>query len=277
VTKVQDRSHGVRFEFLRMRPHDHLGCAIGGAAEFPVLAAPFLAEGSALGEFLVYVAEDPDPADVSRLEDLLDPASLLAMSTAEVYGGTGVVDPARQRETYAGVLAGALAAGFTGIRVAADCTPLVSDEERLRAWTSWEVVVDRFIAENQVTALCAFDQERVDVSLLRQLATLHPLSSASSPAPQFRLFSDAGALRVEGQLDSVAVTQLWLALDSLPPATGVVIDLASVTVQGSGVLDGLGRLGALGVDVTIRGDAAAIGELARLAGAAAGRVVFEES
>ena len=115
--------------------------------------------------------------------------------------------------------------------MAADCTPLVSDEERLRAWANWEVVADRFIAENQVTALCAFDQERVDVSVLRQLATLHPLSSASSPVPQFRLFSAAGALRVEGQLDSVAVTQLWLALDNLPPETGVVIDLASVTVH----------------------------------------------
>ncbi len=260
-----------------MRPHDHLGCAVGGAAEFPVLAVPFLAEGSALGEFLLYVAEDPDPADISRLDDLLDPDSLLAMSTAEVYGASGVVDPVRQRETYAGLLAGALAAGFTGIRVAADCTPLVSDEERLRAWTSWEVVTDRFIAENQVTAMCAFDQERVDVGLLRQVATLHPLSSASSPVPQFRLFSDSGALGVEGQLDSVAVTQLWLALDNLPPETGVVIDLASVTVQGSGVLDGLGQLGASGVGVTVRGDADAIGELARLAGAAADRVVFQES
>ena len=254
-----------------------MGCAIGGAGEFPVLAAPFLAEGSALGEFLLYVAEDPDPADVSRLDDLLDPDSLLAMSTAEVYGSTGVVDPARQRETYAGVLAGALAAGFTGIRVAADCTPLVSDEERLRAWASWEVVADRFIAENQVTALCAFDQERVDVSRLRQLATLHPLSSVASPVPQFRLLSDAGALRIEGQLDSVAVTQLWLALDSLPPETGVLIDLAAATVQGSGVLTGLGQLGASGIDVTIRGDRATIGELTRLAGAVTDRVVFEES
>jgi len=277
VTKVQDRNRGVRFEFLRMRPHDHMGCAIGGAGEFPVLAAPFLAEGAALGEFLMYVAEDPAPADVSRLDDLLDPDTLLVMSTAEVYGSTGVVDPARQRETYAGVLTEALAAGFTGIRVAADCTPLVSDEERLRAWTRWEVVADRFIAENQVTALCAFDRERVDVSRLRHLATLHPLSSASSPVPQFRLFSEAGALRIEGQPDSVAVTQLWLALDNLPPETGVVIDLDLATVLSHGVLAGLGQLGRSGVDVTIRGDRDAIGELTRSAGVLADRVVFEET
>jgi hypothetical protein len=260
-----------------MRPHDHLGCAIGGAAEFPVLAAPFLAEGAALGEFLMYVAEDPDPADVSRLHDLLDPDTLLVMSTAEVYGSTGVVDPARQLGTYAGVLAEALAAGFTGIRVAADCAPLISDEERLRAWTRWEVVADRFIAENQVTALCAFDRERADVGRLRHLATLHPLSSASSPVPRFRLFSDAGALRIEGELDSVAVTQLRLALDNLPPGTGVVIDLDSATVPSSGVIADLAQLGRSGVGVTIRGDQAAIGELTRPAGVLADPVRFEEA
>ena len=139
------------------------------------------------------------------------------------------------------------------------------------------MVADRFIAENQVTALCAFDRERVDVSRLRHLATLHPLSSASSPVPQFRLFSEAGALRIEGQPDSVAVTQLWLALDNLPPETGVVIDLDLATVLSHGVLAGLGQLGRSGVDVTIRGDRDAIGELTRSAGVLADRVVFEET
>ncbi|HUZ57122.1 MAG TPA: MEDS domain-containing protein [Streptosporangiaceae bacterium] len=252
-----------------------MGWAISGAGEFPVLAALFLAEGAALSERLIYVAEDPDPADVARLDDVTDQDALQVMSTAEVYGSVGIVDPARQRETFASLLTEALAAGFTGIRVAADNTPLVIGEERLRAWTSWEVVADRFIAENQVTGLCAFDQDRVDISRLRHLATLHPLSSASSPVPQFRLFSDAGALRVEGQLDSVAVTQLWLALDNLPPETGVVIDLESATVRGA--LTGLGQLCDSGVDVTIRGDRAAIGELTRSAGVLADRVVFEEA
>ena len=253
-----------------------MSCAIG-AGEFPVLAAPFLAEGAALGEFLMYVAQDPDPADVARLNDLLDRDTLLVMSTAEVYGSSGVVDPARQRETYAGVLAEALATGFTGVRVAADCTKLVSDEERLRAWTRWEVVADRFIAENQVTALCAFDREAVDVSRLRHLATLHPLSSASSPVPQFRLLSESGALRVDGQLDSVAVTQLWLALDNLPPETGVVIDLESAAVLSRGGLADLARLGSSGVDVTIRGSRTTISELTESAGLLADRLVFEEA
>ncbi len=254
-----------------------MGWAFCGSSEFPLLTAPFLAEGAALGERVLYVAVDPDPADVARLHDLINHDALQVKSTAEVYGSDGIVDPARQHATFAGVLAEALAAGFTGIRVAADNTPLVIGEERLRAWASWEVVADRFIAENQVTGLCAFDQDRVDISRLRHLATLHPLSSAAGPVPQFRLFSDAGALRIEGELDSVAVTQLWLALENLPPQTGVVIDLESATVTSRAALTGLGQLCESGVGVTIRGDRAAIGELNRSAGVLADSLVFVEA
>jgi hypothetical protein len=39
----------------------------------------------------------------------------------------------------------------------------------------------------------------VDVNRLRHLCTLHPLSAADRPAPQFRLFADDGNLCVEGR------------------------------------------------------------------------------
>lgn len=117
------------------------------------------------------------------------------------------------------------------------------------------------MSENQVTGLCAFDQEKVNVDRLRHLATLHPLSSSAFPVPQFRLFAESGNLCVEGELDSFAVSQLWLALDALPPKTGVLVDLAAASLRSHAVLAGLGRLCEAGVDVTIRGDQAAIGEL----------------
>jgi MEDS: MEthanogen/methylotroph, DcmR Sensory domain len=277
MATAQSRSHGIRFDLLRMRPSDHIGWVFTGASEFAALATPFLAEGGALGERLVFIAENPDPADVAGLAHMVDRGALQVTSIAEIYGSDGIVDPARQCACFAAALAEALAAGFTGLRVAADNTSLVIDEERLRAWTSWEVVADRFAAENPVTGLCAFDQERVDTGRLRQLATLHPLSSASSPVPRFRLFSDAEALCVEGQLDSVAVTELWLALENLPPQTRVLIDLEPATVLSGGVLTGLGQFRNSGVDVIIRGDRAAIGNLTRSAGALADRLTFEEA
>jgi len=254
------RDHGTRFECLRLRPHDHIGWVFAGSRGFAALAGPFLAEGAARGERLMYVAADPSPAALAGLSEAVGPQVLRVASIAEVYGASGVVDAPSQRATFGAALADARAEGFSGIRVAADNTPLVTDEVRLAAWIRWEIVADRFMSENPVTGLCAFDEERVDVDRLRHLATLHPLSSAASPVPQFRLFADSGQLCVEGEIDSLAVSQLRLALDALPPKTGVLIDLATAALRSRAVA-GLGRLCDTGVPVTIRGDQAALGKL----------------
>ena len=270
------RDRGIRFEFLRMRPHDHMFWVFTGAREFAALAVPFLSEGAALGERLMYVAENPDPADMMPLAASGAAHALQITSIAEVYGAGGIVDPAAQLATYAAALADAMAQGYTGLRVAAENTSMVIDEEQLKAWTRWEIIADRFIAENPVTGLCAFDKEKVDPGRLRHLATLHPLSSASSPVPQFRLYSEAGVLRIEGQLDSFAVTQLWLALENLPRGTQVIVDLATARLMSRAVLAGLAQLCESGVNVTIRGQRAALGELRISVGQHSDRLVLQE-
>jgi MEDS: MEthanogen/methylotroph, DcmR Sensory domain len=254
------RSHGTRFECLRMRPHDHIGWVFTGPDGFAALARPFLAEGAARGEKLVYVTEDPGPA-AAGLAGVIGWDAFEVASIAEVYGASGIVDAASQRATFAEVLAQALAAGFTGIRVAADNTPLVTDEARLKAWIEWEIVADRFMSEHPVIGLCAFNRDKIEVDRLRHLATLHPLSPAASPVPQFRLFADAGDLCVEGEIDALAVSQLRLALAVLPPKTRVLVDLAVATLRGRKTLVSLGYLCDDGVTVTIQGGPAAIGAL----------------
>jgi hypothetical protein len=255
------RNRGTRFECLRMRPHDHIGWVFTGPDGFDALARPFLSEGAERGEKLVCVAEDPGPPTAARLAEEIGPDAVAVASIAEVYGASGIVDAASQRATFAAVLAEALAAGFSGIRVAADNTPLVTDEVRLKAWVEWEIVADRFMSEHPVTGLCAFDRHKVDVDRLRHLATLHPLSSAASPVPQYRLFAEAGGLCVEGEIDSFAVGQLRLALQVLPPKTRVLVDLAVAKLKGRKTLASLGCLCEDGVAVTIRGERAAISTL----------------
>src|SRR5438105_4978428 len=118
------RNQGVRFECIRMRPHDHIGWVFDGQAGFDALAGPFLAEGAVRGERLIYVAADPGLAAAARLAGVLGPHDVQVASIAEVYGATGIVDAPGQRATFATALAGALAEGYSGIRVAADNTPL---------------------------------------------------------------------------------------------------------------------------------------------------------
>jgi hypothetical protein len=246
-----------------MRPHDHIGWAFTGTSEFAALAAPFLAEGAALGERMMYVAQDPDPRDMAGLAGVGGPGALIVSSTADAYGASCIIDPNRQLAMYTAAVQDALAAGFSGLRVAADATPLVANEERLAALLRWEVVADRMLSDYQITAMCSYDQDEVDAGTLRRIAALHPLSSASGPQPQFRLFSSAGDLCAEGQLGPLAVMQLWRAIEDLPRGTGVQVDLSTATLTSHAVLTGLGQLCRTGVRVTIRGESAAIGKLRR--------------
>lgn len=81
----------------------------------------------------------------------------MVASVTEIYGPDRTVAATSQRDTFAAELAEALSEGYTGIRVAADNSSLVDTPERLQAWLEWEEVADRFMAENPVTGLCAFD------------------------------------------------------------------------------------------------------------------------
>lgn len=245
-----------------MRPHDHIGWIFAGELGFEQLAGPFLAEGAARGELLMYLAETPRPTTVARLRDHYGSRVIRIARVADIYGESGIIDADAQLEVFGAVLADALAAGFSGVRVAADNTPFVTDEARLAAWIRWEHAADRFMADNPVTGLCAFDGRRVDVNPLRHLATLHPLSSSADARPQFRMYSDGGALCLEGDVDSFAVGELPRALDALPPGTGVLIDLGTATLMSRAPLAGLRRLAGDGVAITLRGDREALEALA---------------
>ncbi len=272
-----ERERGIRFEFLRMRPHDHMGWVFTGPNEFAAVAAPYLREGAALGERLLYIADDPNPDDMSQVASLVGGDGLRIASVVEIYGANGVVDQVRQLATFMAELADAQAAGYTGLRVAADNSSLVGDESQMKAWMEWEVVADHTVAAHPFTAMCAFGKDRVDNARLRQLAMVHPLSSASGPVPQVRIFSDGHAMRIEGRVDAYAITLLWLALEALPVRADVVVDLATARLMGPGVLAGLTQLCDCGIGVTIRGQRAAIDELRDSLTQPAHRLVLEEA
>jgi MEDS: MEthanogen/methylotroph, DcmR Sensory domain len=151
----------VRFEFVRMRPGDHMAWAFAGPGEFAALATSCLMEGAALGERLMYVADRPDPSAVAALSGVTGEDDLRVVSIGEVYGTSGVVDPERQIAYYAAELRAALAAGDCGLRIVADNTSQVSSEPGLAAWRRYELLADQFAATHPATALCAFDARRL--------------------------------------------------------------------------------------------------------------------
>jgi hypothetical protein len=152
-------------------PVGHVGWVFAGVPSFEGAVARFLAEGVPRRERLMFVADDPTVARWPRT--LLDDGRLVVASVAETYGGERLVDPVAQHRTFNECLADALADGFSGLRVAADNTSLITTPEQLRAWMRWEEVADRFIAENPVVWLCAFDRTRVDDDVLSTVTGVH--------------------------------------------------------------------------------------------------------
>jgi len=241
------RSRGTRVELVWMRPHDHIGWAFAGPEEFADVAGDFLREGLELGERLIFVAADRAEAAYARLLDSFAPGELEVASIAGVYGASGVVDARAQRATFAATLRQARADGYSGIRVAADNTTLVQTPERLKAWMHWELVADAFMAENEVTGLCGFDRTAVNVDTLRHLVTLHPVSSAAAPVPQYRLFVDTAGLCLEGDIDDIAIGHLHRALGILPKGTPAVVDLTRARPRDALVRTELRQLADAGV------------------------------
>lgn len=151
-------------------PVGHLGWVFTGRAEFEGRAGSFLAEGGARGERLIFIADDPKASLWPK--HLVDRGSLLLLSISELYGTERLVATA-QRAAYEATVDDAISLGYTGVRVAADCTSLISGSERFEAWLRWEDEADRMVQERPINALCAFDRTRSDAASLRALANLH--------------------------------------------------------------------------------------------------------
>jgi MEDS: MEthanogen/methylotroph, DcmR Sensory domain len=245
-----------------MRPGDHMGWVFSGADEFAAMARSCLIEGAARGERLMYVADRSDRSAVAALAGVASGDDLRVVDIADVYGTGAVVDPQAQLEFFAAEVDSALADGYSGLRAVGDASMLIASDEALAEWLRWEILADRFIAVNPMTALCGFDTQRVDHKRLGRLAAMHPLSSASGPVPPFRLFFQGSALRLAGTIDAPALTSLRHALADLPAGTPAEVDLGEPMTLSPGVSAMLTELAGGGTPVTVYGQAAALREVA---------------
>ena len=141
----------------------------------------FLAEGLPRRERLMFVSADPKPH--------LWPARLLASgalriaSVAEVYGAVAAVDAGLQKKVFIDVLNAALDDGYSGIRVVADNTRMISTAEQIQAWIEWEMVADELMARHPITGLCGFDRSSCSPDRMLEVMDLH---RTHAPPPPLR-------------------------------------------------------------------------------------------
>jgi len=242
------------------------------------MASAALADGARRGEKLMFVAEDPDPArlrGVAGLERLLATGQLELLAVDTVYGTGDAFSASAQLATFEGVLTGALADGYRGVRVVADNTPFVrGDDESFRRWLAWEQLTDRFQAASMVTGVCFFDHAALTEERQADLAALHPVRSASIGEPPFSLFSDGDAVSVTGTVDASSGEQFRRILGTILVDRPLVVDLSGARFVDHHALLVLAETASADRPLHVRGDGL-LRELVSSSGLATPYVRFE--
>ncbi|MCU1393449.1 MAG: hypothetical protein JWM34_1877 [Ilumatobacteraceae bacterium] len=217
---------------------DHLCWGYADQHQFGAAVAEFLADGLAAGQRIAYFgtsieAQREHLRALGDLDGLINVGALVLDSILDMYAGEKAIDAAEQVRQYARATAAAIDAGFTGLRVAADMTTLVTTAAQRDAFARYEHLMDRYMAEgHSFTAMCAYDTGRLAPREAAELACMHPLSN-SEDIP-FRLYApDAHAdLAIAGEIDAFGDELFRQALErvSPPPLDDVwIIDAVGVT------------------------------------------------
>ncbi|XVV07462.1 MEDS domain-containing protein [Actinosynnema sp. CA-248983] len=208
--------------------HDHVCWSYDDTADFLVRVREYLAEGLALGQRVRYVAVEADAVVLSGMAgigDALATGAAQVHSLSDTYSSDLAVDPQAQVRAYAAATEEAIADGFTGLRVAAEATPMVRTPGQLASFLRYEHLVDRYMARHPFSALCGYDTTRLDEPAVARLAGVHPC--ANRPAP-FRLHAAAGSAGCEvvelgGELDASGHDLLGELLERIDPGPGGLV------------------------------------------------------
>ena len=139
------------------------------------------------------------------------------VAIASAYPASSTIDPAGQVAGYSAATDEALAAGYTGLRVVADATPLVRTAEQVTAFTRYEHLIDRYMCDHPFAAMCAFNRAELTDDVIAALACLHPQSNADPPFSLRACPPDQGSAVLSGELDLRTYDLLNEALDAVAP------------------------------------------------------------
>ena len=210
-------------------PHDHIAWFGDDLDDLYRLADEALAAGAHRGEKLLFIADAPDPARLSRLDELealLSDGRLELLATDAVYPGGASFSPGAQLSAFRAILQEALAQGYTGLRVVADNTRLASGKDwEYERWIAWEVLTDHFQATAPVTGFCYFHQPAIEKDRQVILSAAHPVRSSTALEPPFTFTATDGVRTVTGSLDSFSAPYFRRVIAAAPADEPLVVDL----------------------------------------------------
>jgi anti-anti-sigma factor len=217
-----------------LRAGDHVCWTFADAADFSAAVLPFLDEGRQLGEQLLLMGSSRHEllrtlAPLSGRDELLASGQLQVRSIVELYASVGECSPAEQVETYRCMAAEALERGCTGLRLAADVTPLVRrGPDPRRQLHAREQLADALMDSVALTALCLYE-ESLGADVLGPVTLLHPQHHCEQE-PLAHLSGRGPSLSLHGEVDVTQADHLFRVLvDVASDVPGqVVLDLADL-------------------------------------------------
>lgn len=208
----------------------HIGCQYRDYGEFLQRAAEFISVGVNLGQRIVYVGDDAPGTLRSGLAaaGLGSTASTVDVKTVPEHflfqPGGDVVDAAGMAERYAAAAVGAVADGYSGLRVVIDVTPVARTPAQQEAQAALEFLGDRRISTLPIAAMCGFDVTELG-DAAAGLLCLHP--TADDGAVPFQLYTEPSrhnAVALAGDLDAAGEELFTTTLGRILPllSTGTV-------------------------------------------------------
>jgi anti-anti-sigma regulatory factor len=255
--------------------HDHVCWRYDKPAEFRATAREFLADGLAAGQRVLYIGVGEPKALADELREVKGLDKALATGIARVgsvdatYAAGTVIEPAEQVHRYAALTEQAVVAGFSGLRVAADVTPLARTDEQLDALARYEHRIDHYMAARPFAAMCAYNGSELGDDVVAQVACMH---AATSPETSpFRLHGTdrrGCAAAISGELD-MASAESWpgaLARADLQPTAGkLVFDATRLTfIDHRSLMELVRHAHGQGLQVVMRGGPPSLSRLVDL-------------
>ena len=185
---------------------DHLCWSYDETRPFGEAAAEFIQEGVALGERALYTAHGTAAELTDQLaglpgrDALLSSGQLVVRSLTDVFGDRGRIDPDAQARVLNEAAAAAVAAGWSGLRVAGDLTELVRDPGRWEDMRAYEIAADAVVAANPLTGMCGYAVSGLPADRLRPLVALHRIQHYG-PFPRFAASVRDGVVALAGEID----------------------------------------------------------------------------
>jgi hypothetical protein len=239
---------GVVDSATGLDPFPHLCWVYRGKAEWAGRALEYSADGIGAGHSIKLIG-DASTEDLrselaeqvrSMAEGLANGQSVEVRDLTDYHrvGGDGIIDVDATIAAHRAALEDALAAGYTGLRLAVEETSIARTKAQRDAAVRLEFRGDRARSSLPVGSMCSYDVDEIGLDAAAEMACVHPFINRG--AAPFRLYAVEDAdFGIAGTIDDVTAEGLFrttLGRTVPPEGAELVVDAREADFIADGAL-----------------------------------------